>query len=363
VAGATGADRASKPRVMSVLPKHTAVRQPAPQQGITPPPTGVAGAIQRAAQKTGASFEYLLATAKVESNFNPGVKAKSSSATGLFQFIEQTWLGMMKNAGQALGFGNYANAISRNSSGRYQVSDPQLRNEILALRKDPAANAAMAGAFTQRNAAALKQRIGRNPTDGELYMAHFFGTGGAGQLINAAKDRPQADAAGMFPAAARANKSIFYDRAGNARSVAGVYSELNRRYQVARANVIPGVAPTAIAANTAPAASATSPVPDTAGTTNAFAVAAARPVVAAAEPAFRSLFSTGDGNREGRGGVSPIVSELWGAAPTNTPPSGAQSVSAVTAQAVEQPAAAEPLDLFRDMRPDVRSLFKSSSRA
>ena len=145
----------------------------------------------------------------------------------------------------------------------------------LALRKDPAANAAMAGAFTQRNAAALKQRIGRNPTDGELYMAHFFGTGGAGQLINAAKDRPQANAAGMFPAAARANKSIFYDRQGNARSVAGVYSELNRRYQVARANVMPGVAPTAVAANTAApsAARQTSPAPDTAGTTNAFAVA------------------------------------------------------------------------------------------
>src|SRR5688572_6814594 len=161
---------------MSVLPKQTAGRQPSQ---ITPPPSGVAGAIQRAAQATGASFEYLLATAKVESNFNPGLKAKTSSATGLFQFIEQTWLGMMKNAGQALGFGNYADAITRNSSGRYQVNDPNLRNEILALRKDPAANAAMAGAFTQRNAAALKQRIGRNPTDGELYMAHFFGTGGA----------------------------------------------------------------------------------------------------------------------------------------------------------------------------------------
>src|SRR5262245_27151055 len=137
---------------MSVLPKQTpAVRQP--QQGVTTPASGVAGAIQRAAQRTGANFEYLLATAKVESHFNPNSKSRSSSATGLFQFIEQTWLGMMKNTGQALGFGNYADAITRNSSGRYQVNDPRLRNEILALRKDPAANAAMAGAFTQRNAA------------------------------------------------------------------------------------------------------------------------------------------------------------------------------------------------------------------
>ena len=346
---------------MSVLPKPSpAVRQPATQQGVSPPASGIAGAIQSAAQSTGASFEYLLATAKVESNFNPGLKARTSSATGLFQFIEQTWLGMMKNAGKALGFGNYADAISRNTNGRYQVADPQLRNEILALRKDPAANAAMAGAFTQRNAAALKQRIGRTPTDGELYMAHFFGTGGAGQLINAARERPQVSAAGMFPAAARANKSIFYDRQGNERSVSGVYSELNRRYQVARANVMPGVAPTAIAANTASPASVTQ-VPDTAGTTSAFAVASARPVVAAAEPAFRSLFHTsGEHRGDGRGPVSPIVTELWGAAPEGAPPPSAPTI---TAQAVGPAAATQqPLDLFRDMRPDVRSLFKGNGR-
>jgi len=351
---------------MSVVPQPTpAARQPAPQQG-SGPIAGVAGAIQRAAQATGASFEYLLATAKVESNFNPNLKAKSSSATGLFQFIEQTWLGMMKNAGQALGFGNYADAITRNSSGRYQVSDPQLRNEIMQLRKDPAANAAMAGAFTQRNAAALKQRIGRKPTDGELYMAHFFGTGGAGQLINAARDRPQATAADLFPAAARANKSIFYDRQNNARSVAGVYSELNRRYQVARVNVMPGVAPTAVAANTAApsAASSVAPrLPDTAGTTSAFAVASARPVADSAEPAFRSLFQNSERPSEGRGAVSPIVSDLW-STPANPPaPAKAESVPTVTAQAATAPAAPEPLDLFREMRSDVRSLFRGNGRA
>jgi len=347
---------------MSVVPKSSpAVRQPAPQQGVGSVASGVAGAIRRAAQATGASFEYLLATAKVESNFNPGLKASGSTATGLFQFIEQTWLGMMKNAGRALGFGNYADAISRNSSGRYQVADPQLRNEILQLRRDPAANAAMAGAFTQRNAAALRQRIGRRPTDGELYMAHFFGTGGAGQLINAARDRPQADGANLFPAAARANRSIFFDRQGNARSVAGVYSELNRRYQVARANVAPGVMPRAVAANTvAPsvAPGAAPPAPDTDGTTRAFAVAAARPVVAGAEPAFQSLFH----DSAGRGAVAPIVSELW-STPANAPAPKTESVPTATVRAVTAPGAQEPLDLFRDMRPDVRSLFRGNGRA
>jgi hypothetical protein len=129
---------------------------------------------------------------------------------------------------------------------------------------------------------------------------------------------------------------------------------------------VPGIVPTAVAANTAaPSAApdATAQVPDTAGTTNAFAVAAARPVVAGAEPAFRSLFRNGDSYRDGRGAVAPIVSELWGAAPAKAPASGTQSAPGVTAQAVEPTSAAEPLDLFRDMRPDVRSLFKGSGRA
>jgi hypothetical protein len=335
---------------MSVLPNPSpAVGQPTPQSGIGRAASSVAGAIQRAAQATGASFEYLLTTAKVESNFNPDLKARSSSATGLFQFIEQTWLGMMKNAGRALGFGNYADAISQSSSGRYQVSDPKLRQEILQLRHDPAANAAMAGAFTQHNATALSQRIGRKPTDGELYMAHFFGTGGAGQLINAAKRSPQASAAAMFPAAARANKSIFYDRQGDARSIAGVYAELNRRYQVARSNVVPGFAPPAVAANTPSA-------PDTDGTTRAFADAAPRSVAAAAEPTFRSLFQ----NHE-RGPISPIVSELW-STPSVAPTAAADTTPPVAAPA-NSAGAQQPLDLFQELRPDVRSLFRGNGRA
>ncbi|MGH6770946.1 MAG: lytic transglycosylase domain-containing protein [Xanthobacteraceae bacterium] len=323
---------------------------PVPPQ--RPDPSPVAGAIRKAAQATGASFEYLLATAKVESNLKPGLAAKTSSATGLFQFIEQTWLGMIKQAGQALGFGRYAEAITRTSSGRYQVADQRLRNEILQLRKDAAANATMAGVFTQQNAAALGKRIGRVPSEGELYMAHFFGSGGASKLINAAGTNPHASAANLFPAAARANRSIFYDRQGQARSIAGVYAELNRRYQVARANVAPDAAPTAVAATAPP--QATRPAPDTAGTTMAFAAARpvassvaampASPAQAAAsrrvqpgELAFRSLFMTADA----RGPVSPVVAELWGAPATR---SGGD--------------AGAPLDLFQDAPPDARAIFK-----
>lgn len=200
---------------------------------IDPARAALAGTIRQASAATGVSFGYLVATAKIESNLNPLAAAPTSSARGLYQFIEQTWLGTVKEAGAAFGYGRYADGITRLASGRYEVSDPAMRREILQLRRDPAANAAMAGVLTRSNSFKLTGVLGRRPTDGELYVAHFLGAGGASRLISNAQNNPQANAAAMFPRAAAANRSIFYDRAGNARTVAQVYAELTARYTVA----------------------------------------------------------------------------------------------------------------------------------
>ena len=345
----------------------------------------VTGAIRQAAQATGTSFQYLLATAQVESGLNPQAGASTSSARGLFQFIDQTWLATMKQSGPALGYGQYAAAITRSASGRYEVQDPTLRSEILKLRNDPTANAVMAGAFTQANAAVLSGRLGRAPSEGELYIAHFLGAGGAARLISAAAANPNAGAARYFPDAARANSSIFYDRAtGAPRSLAQVRDLLTARYDVAARSKpsMPAVtlaqitsepgtvaaaaaaagsaapspaaaaaaaapsAPTArpvrtvpiflasagtaaSAAASAPAAApaapatAAAPVPDTAGMTSAFA--AAVPSRAAQEnQIFHNLFADPDRS----GPVAEVVSQLWGvasAAPGATGTSAAPS--------------------------------------
>src|SRR5580658_7177531 len=91
--------------------------------------SAVTGAIRQASQATGTSFSYLLATAQVESGLNPQAGAATSSARGLFQFVDQTWLGTMKQSGAALGYGAYAAAISKNASGHYEVKDPGLRSQ------------------------------------------------------------------------------------------------------------------------------------------------------------------------------------------------------------------------------------------
>src|SRR5262249_18663266 len=144
------------------------------------------------------------------------------------------------------GYGKYADGIQQTRSGRYVVQDPGLREQIMKLRKDPTANAVMGGAFTQQNEAQVTKRIGRKPTEGELYVAHFFGAYTGSKVINAPAANPNANAAAMYPAAARANRSIFYDKQGQPRSVSGVYGELVRRYQVARASTTPGVAPAVV---------------------------------------------------------------------------------------------------------------------
>ena len=174
--------------------------------GVDPSRAKIAGAIKRAADTVGTSFEYMLATAKMESNFNPKAGASTSSARGLYQFIDQTWLGTVKEAGSQLGYGKYADAITKDSSGGYSVSDPSARTAVMKLRDDPDAASSMAGVLTQSNSFKLTGKIGRRPTDAELYMAHFMGVGGAGKLIASAEDKPNASAAQIFPNAAAANR-------------------------------------------------------------------------------------------------------------------------------------------------------------
>jgi hypothetical protein len=188
--------------------------------------SGVGVAIQQAAARTGVDFGYLLGQAKIESGFDPNARARTSSATGLFQFIEQTWLATVKQHGDKHGLGWAADAIKQGSNGRYHVSDPATRRAILDMRKDPAAASAMAAEFAADNQNYLENRLGRPMESVDLYLAHFLGAGGAAQFLSAHDANPDAPAAGILPAAARANRSIFYAKNGAPRS----FAEIRERF-------------------------------------------------------------------------------------------------------------------------------------
>jgi hypothetical protein len=194
--------------------------------GAIPSSGGVEAAIRRASNATGVDFDFLMKTARRESAFNPSAQARTSSAAGLFQFIEQTWLATVKSSGAKHGYGQYADLIHRGQDGRWRV-DGSARNVVMDLRFDPQAASTMAAELTASNAAYLRGRTGQEPGAGDLYAAHFLGPAGAGRLMEAMQTRPGASAAALFPDAAQANRSIFY-REGRAATVAEVHANLNR---------------------------------------------------------------------------------------------------------------------------------------
>src|SRR4051794_29569508 len=238
--------------------------------------TPVVDAIRQGAERTGAGFDYLLATAQRESALDPKAQARGSSASGLFQFVEQTWLGTMKSEGGRAGLSDYARAISTRQDGTYAVDDPSMRRAILDLRQDPAVASVMAGALTQKNREVLTSELGRAPTGGELYAAHFLGAAGAADLVKAAATNPTRPIASDFPDAAAANRSIFFDPQGRSRGAGEVYALLTRSQ----------------GASSAERASTS--------TTAAPAFAPDRPVAFARQdgPAFHGLFQSG--GRPGR---------------------------------------------------------------
>ena len=190
--------------------------------------TVVEQAVKQASDVTGVNFDFLMKTAKRESGYDSSAHAPTSSAAGLFQFTEQTWLKTLKRHGSAHGYARYANLIVEGADGHFSVpGGPDARQAVMDLRYDPHASAVMAGELAGEHAAYLRGRTGREPTSGELYAAHFLGPQGSARLIEARGVQPGATAAQMFPEAAAANRNIFFAN-GRPVSVSELYNNLTR---------------------------------------------------------------------------------------------------------------------------------------
>jgi len=187
----------------------------------------VQSAIQLASSKTGVDFDYLLGQAKIESGLNARARSGTSSATGLYQFVEQSWLAVVKKHGAEHGLGWAADSIGQTAGGRFSVSDGATRSAILALRNDPDVASLMAAEHASDNKSALEGSLGRDANGTDLYMAHFLGIGGARKFLSAMANNPGASAASLFPQAAGANRSIFYASNGQPRSLSAIYQRFS----------------------------------------------------------------------------------------------------------------------------------------
>ncbi|WP_188311833.1 transglycosylase SLT domain-containing protein [Salinarimonas soli] len=171
----------------------------------------LAETVVRAAEVTEVDPALLMAMADKESSFRPDIRASTSSAEGLFQFLDATWLEVLKRYGAKHGYAAAADAI-RPVKGRLSVSDAD-RAWILSLRRDPFLAAVMAGEMIRSTQETLlAANAERNVSGTDIYLAHFLGVNGASRFLDLMDDSPQQAAPSAFPRAAKANRTLFFSK-------------------------------------------------------------------------------------------------------------------------------------------------------
>jgi hypothetical protein len=204
----------------------TAPNNPFPALGRAIDPA-ILHSIHRASEATSTDFGLLMAQAAQESGFHADAKSSSSSASGLYQFIDSTWLDMVHRFGAKYGIGALAQSVGQDSTGKPVVTDAATRQKILDLRQDPTLSAALAGEYTKLNQTEIERVLGHGLGRADLYMAHFLGASGATTFLKAVETKGNIAAADLLPDAAAANKAVFYDnQTGKARTVADIYHSL-----------------------------------------------------------------------------------------------------------------------------------------
>ena len=188
----------------------------------------ISQSIRVAADQAGVNFDYLFQQAKIESGLNPDARARTSSATGLFQFTRDTWLRVVAQHGEAAGLSAESNALR---SGMATAAD---RQRILDLRTNPDLSARLAAHHALDNARALAAQGINQSGPTELYLAHFLGSNGAAKFLNGMKSNPNAPAASLLPDAAQSNKTIFF-KDGAPASFNDIYQRFSRKFDGAAA--------------------------------------------------------------------------------------------------------------------------------
>jgi hypothetical protein len=172
-------------------------------------PIAVRRAIDDAAESVGIDSRYLVAVAALESSFDASAQSQRSSAAGLYQFTEDTWLRVVKVFGAKHGLADAAASISVGERGAVSMLQGDARHELMQRRYDPQVAAVMAAELAIDNKRRIERVLGRPITPAETYIGHFLGVSQAARVIDAAYSRPHFPGARLVPAAAAANPEIF----------------------------------------------------------------------------------------------------------------------------------------------------------
>ena len=196
-------------------------------------PPEIAEAARAASRISGVGLPTLIAQLAHESAFRADARNAASSAAGPAQFLEGTWLEMIRRYGAAYGLAAIAERIVL-INGRLDIADPALKAEVLALRCNPELALAMAGRYLAAVAADLAKMIGRAPNELETRLGYLLGAGGAALLLKAARASPRRPAAEILPDAAKANPLLFQDTGGRPLSAAACLEAIRRTLRAER---------------------------------------------------------------------------------------------------------------------------------
>lgn len=193
-------------------------------------PTTAAAAIRLAALRTGADFGYMMELSAAESNFDHTIGASTSSATGLYQFTEDTWLQTVNRYGAGFTMDQLAemmdNTYDMNGLLVGRVPNPFVRQSAFALRAQPHLSSLMSAEFQLRNQFRVNCEIRRTLNRTEMYFGHFLGADGAITFLQNRARTPNAQAARSFQQQADANRNVFYSRDKRGRRIARSYDEV-----------------------------------------------------------------------------------------------------------------------------------------
>ncbi|HEY8580791.1 MAG TPA: transglycosylase SLT domain-containing protein [Beijerinckiaceae bacterium] len=167
--------------------------------------------ILRAAYLADVDPRLLMAIADKESSFVVGARASTSSATGLFQFIDSTWLLAVRDYGARYGLEAEAGLVEM-VDGQPNIRDEAARARVLDMRRDAFLSTLLAASMLKREQEKLQATMGRAISEAEIYLVHFLGPAGAQKFLSALAEKPAQSAANLLPSAARANKPIFFNR-------------------------------------------------------------------------------------------------------------------------------------------------------
>jgi len=183
----------------------------------------IISAIYKASLRHGTDFETMIIKAKIESDIGKNVISANSSARGVFQYIDKTWLTLIERFGEQLGLKHYASG----------TKDKHLRAEILALRFDPDIAAQIKALQTKEETAIIRSyNGGKQVSTTDHYIAHMLGLSLAREFSRMKRRGSNAKVASVknphMREAARMNKLFFYDK-GRPLTAAQSYQKFKSR--------------------------------------------------------------------------------------------------------------------------------------